>query len=583
MTINNVEKYTQANTQEIYADYSFGGSAFSNPDARNYSDRLNGILPTKYNDVLTKVYYIPLSSVRDTISLAEATVYSVKDSIENGLLRKIFVSPYLDKDLEQAHFRIWEELSKIVFPNKNKDIAVEQVDIIEDGIITIMPVDYAEEGDDSLDDDDYVSILPVYNNDGVIPITLDKIGKDTPPTYICFDEIDFAERLQSTAARQLLTEYYEAINSSTFSYFYQLRNLLNLLLHELACIKQSLVLDFGEDYESESQQQVALQYDSWGKMAIHYSKRITKTISARTEQLPSTEMDKVSKKQAAKFQAFFAVRLSAVDSEINDILSSLKRDLIDNCDIFYTRFVSPAINLTKNIADPLEFDFITTKFVKDFPNLAGELVVATNVLKGNFISVHADLLERTEMMTQRVDGLFQLIHEKKKYANFISQLGNKAVKKKQILVPVDYDLFSSFFRQAVVDSSIGSSLKSEHAFLDGLDDDSHPQYLLKDGGTITGSITVADGGTVDGIVPRKHKHDGTDGSTRISGLDIDFSFRDKSKISDLAIKPLSVKLEGFVSDVLTGGVPVFDAILAIEVDDLAVQGYEYEVLYTEIG
>jgi hypothetical protein len=35
--------------------------------------------------------------------------------------------------------------------------------------------------------------------------------------------------------------------------------------------------------------------------------------------------------------------------------------------------------------------------------------------------------------------------------------------------------------------------------------------------------------------------------------------------------------------VLTGGVPVFDAILAIEVDDLAVQGYEYEVLYTEIG
>lgn len=576
MSINNESDYTSASSN-VFADYKFGDSSFANPEGTNFDfTKFRALAATDADNIYTRAYYIPLDSVRLSVNYTEDSLTQTLFTIEDNLLRKIYIDPYSSIELEQAHFRIWEELSKLIF-NKLDTTLVESV---EDSSF-FASVDTAEEDvDPSIPIDQYNTDLSEKTDD-VIPLTVDQIGKNTPPSYICFDEFLFAEKLSSTASRKLILEYLSVISQSTFSYFYQFRKLLKLFLHEVSCIKHSLLTDFGDEYENESQQEIAIHYDTWAKMVLHYTGRITKTIGAKVEKLPSTELDKISKKQAAQFQAFFAVKLNAIDTEINDILENLKRDLVDNCEIFYSRYVSPSLTMTRSISDPLELDFVSTTFVKDFPNLAGELIVATNAMKGNFISIHADIIERMDLMTARVDALFGLIHEKRKYANYISQLSSVSIQKKQVLSNVDADLFSPFFRSAVVDSSKNNSSRASHNDLDDLDQDGHPQYLMKSGGKITGDISVENGVKIDNVDISDHKHNGIDGSVKISILDIDFS----SSVSEseiLVIKPISISIEGFIPDILNGGIPVYDAIASIEVPDGIGSNYDYELVYTEL-
>jgi hypothetical protein len=558
MSINNIQSYS-TDAKEIYADYKFGDTFYRDKtDANQIPPRLAGILPNASDYSFRTEYYIPLISVKQQILNSENMLVATKDNIENNLLRKIYINPYLDPDLEESHFRIWNEASPLMdIPDKKEETVFRTTEYIEDGQMSIMPI--------------------IVGNP-------DTISKNNPPNYICFDEYLFAERHASTAGRRLVNEYDQAVAQATFSYFYQLRKLLNLFLNEISYIKNSLLLDFGDEYENPTQQQIALQYDTWGKIAVHYSQRIAKTIVSKPGEIPNAELDKISKKQAAQFQAFFAIRLNAVDAEINDQIASLKRDLIDNCEIFYNRFISPSLRISKDISNPLEFDFLTTRFSKDNPMLSGELVVATNLIKGNFASIHADCMQRFEMMSARVDSMMSLIHEKRKYANYISQLGNKSVQKRQVLQTVQNDLYSPLFRNIYSNTNRNNTFLSSHSKLDGLLDNDHPQYLLRDNGNITGHITAERGATIDGVDLSEHAHTGSDGSRRIKSTDIDYENTRALNAAEntYAVKPLSVTVDGFISDIIPGGVPVFDTVISIEVDDLTIGSYDYEILYTEV-
>jgi uncharacterized protein (UPF0332 family) len=555
MSINNIQSYS-TDAKEIYADYKFGDTFYRDKaPANQIPPRLAGLLPNASDYSFRTDYYIPLDSVKQQILNSENILAATKDNIENNLLRKIYINPYLDPDLEESHFRIWDEASLLMDIPDTKELPTVHIS-----------------------SENNLEKMPVIVNDPNL------ISKNNPPRYICFDEYLFAERHLSTAGRRLVNEYDQAVAQATFSYFYQLRKLLNLFLNEISYIKNSLLLDFGDEYENPTQQQIALQYDTWGKIAVHYSQRIAKTIVSKPGEIPNAELDKISKKQAAQFQAFFAIRLNAVDAEINDQIASLKRDLIDNCEIFYSRFVSPSLRISKDISNPLEFDYLTTKFSKDNPILSGELIVATNLIKGNFASIHADCMQRFEMMSARVDSMMSLIHEKRKYANYISQLGNKSVQKRQVLLTVENDLYSILFKNIYSNTNRNNTFLSNHSKLDGLLNDDHPQYLLKDKGNITGDIFVKEGITIDGVDLSEHAHTGSDGSHRIKSTDIDYdNIRALNAIENTyAVKPLSVTIDGFIADIITGGIPVFDTVISIEVNNETLNTHEYEILYTEV-
>lgn len=535
MSVSNTNNIS-ADSKAVHADYKFSGSMFNNPVQNQYiQDTFGRFSNVQQTLSFASQYLIPLKSVRGQVIGAEDVIRRTRIGIEDYFLRKLFINSYVDPDLNEAHLRVWKEASYYM------DIP-------------------------SVKTDDYSDITAEDN-----------------PNYICFDEYSYAEKSNTTASRRLISEFEEAISQSTFSYFFQLRKLLLYLESEIQYIKSSLLFNFGEEYESESQQQVALRFDTWAKMALHYTRRISSTILSKPGALPNAEVDQIPKKQAAQFQAFFAIRLNAVDEEINDLLSALKRDLVDNSEVFYFRFINNSIRMTKDIAEPLDLEYNTTSFRRDYPTLAGELVVATNVFQGNFASIHADLVERYEMMISRVDAIMMLIHEKRKYANYISQLADRSVQKKKILQTVVEDKYGSLFRTVPVGIKRNQNYKSSHLNLDDLDLDSHPQYLLKDGGTITGDIYIDSGVKIGGVSLSEHSHTGRDGSSKISILDIDFeSGRNSPDIGELVSSPINVTVDGFVSDIIDGGIPVFDAIISIEIDETTINSHEYEIIYTEI-
>lgn len=534
MTINNTDSIGPE-TERLYAEYSFGDPIFSDTNPDNKSLYFTVKEPSKESFTFRSEYFIPLDSVRTQINITEATMSELKDKLENSLLNKIYINPYIDVDLQEAHIQVWNEACKFLnIPETSEDENI--------------------------------------------------ISKDKVPNYISFSEYFFAEKYLSSASRRLINEYHEAIAQSTFSYFYDFRKIVNLLLAEIQYIKYSLLNDFGEEYENDSQRQIAVQYDTWAKIAAHYSGRIAKAIISNPGEIPNAELDQITKKQAVEFQAFFAIRVNAVNQEVEDIIESLKRDSIDNADIFYKRYLSTSLKISKEIANPLELDFLTSNFATNKPFLSGELLVATNFIKGNYASILADITERFQMMTARLDAVMELIKDKKKYSTFITQLGKIAVQKKQILEQIEEDKYSPLFYSIPISSTRNDTYKSSHADLDDLQEDSHPQYLLRDGGTISGNINVDQGITIDGVHLSTHTHTGADGSTKIKSTDIDYESArlSLSGTSEYVIKPLSVTIEGFQSDIINGGIPVFDAIVSIEVDDLATSSYEYEIVYTEV-
>lgn len=485
-------------------------------------------------------YTIPYDQVFKEVVNAENTLYLIMSRIEDNLLRKIFIEPYIDLELERSHYRVWEEASKKM----------------------------------NIPDSSDVVKLPEDNN--VI------LAKDNPPDYICFDEYLYAEKSQTTACRRFINEYTDAISHSTFSYLFQLRKIVKYMFNEILCIKNSLLSDIGGVYDNESQQKIAVHYEGWAKKAIHYSNRISKTTGTKAEEIPQSELDTISKKQAAKLQAFFAIRLNAVDSEIEDIISSMKRDLVDNCDIFYQRFLSPAIRITKDISSPLLLDFQTTDLRQKSPTIAGEIAFASNVVQGNFVSVEADYVERHSALTSKMEALFNLIIDKKKYAAYITQLASMASSKRKVLKEVDKDVYSPLFKGVFVDSNPVVDFSSSHSILDGLENDDHPQYLLKAGGNVTGNITFNEGVTVDGVDVDLHAHTGADGSQRIKSFDIDYDTARVIYPEEYTKDPVSLTIERFIETIEDGGVPRFDAVVLIEVLDETLSNHQYELLYSEI-
>jgi hypothetical protein len=515
MSINNLENITAANDnfyQKEKADVSFFED---NPPIDTMSQEYHGYIPSKTDYALRPEFFVPLAFVKSGVLQTYSFISETKLDLES-LLSNVYINNSLNSNLEESHKKLWEELKR-------------------------------------------------YNQ-----VT------ESVPDYISFREYLYAERSMSTASRRLLEEYHRAISQSSFSYLYDLRNLLTFMLNEAICIKDILLYKFGEDYEDDSQKQVATEFDAWSKIASQFTQRVKEIITSSPGEIPATELDKISKKQAVEFQAFFSIRLNAIHEEIANILNSLKRDYVDNCDIFYERYLTQALQFKKDIVSSMEVDFYTTSLTKELPFLADELLIATNVINANFGMVLSDLVQRNQIIISNADNLFKLVQTKRKYANYLYQLSFKGQSKPIIIKKVTEDKYSSIFDGAVYTYRDESDLISNHASLDNLLEDHHPQYLLKDGGTITGNISVLANVKVDGVHLSTHSHNGADGSEKIKASDIDYSST-KDDISVKPNKPSSLSVSQYVTDVVDGGVPVIDAIIDIEVDD-AVANQSHEVI-----
>jgi hypothetical protein len=250
---------------------------------------------------------------------------------------------------------------------------------------------------------------------------------------------------------------------------------------------------------------------------------------------------------------------------------------------FYNEYLNPIIRLSKDISDPLEFDFSVDRYTESIPVLAGEVFRSNTSVAGSFLSIHTDYVERSGMFMRKSDFLIGLIHQKRKYSTYISQLSQKGVKKKIVLAQVKDDVYNNYFRSLIFDSKRNDKLVSLHSRLNSLDSNDHPQYLLKDGGNIVGDISVDPGVKIDGVDISSHTHSGSDGSPKIPADNIDFDIvRSVDSTGVTVVKPSSVRVVEFIPDIIEGGVPVFDTIVEMVVPDNISGSYTYEFLVKEV-
>ena len=551
MSINRNEKIAPSGSY-IFRDYAASGGSSQSLQEQNYDRRKQ----QAFNDVdnydfysLTPAYKIPFNVVKEKVFSVDQKIKEIL-SVYEDLLSKVFVNPYLDNDIEEAHHHLFEEVEKNykeTFNNYYKSNL---------NLIAIQTVD--ESG------------KPQVATESVIP------------NYVSFSQYLYAEEHGCRTCRKFVKEYDRLISHSAFVHLFDFRYYLKLILNESKCIKNSLLYDFGEEYEDESQEQAAIFYYSWAKMAENHTRIITQELTQQGDRLATSEVDIISKKQAAQFQAFFSIRVASYTESIDNVLFSIKKDLVDNCDLLYKRYITPSLKFKTQVAAPLQLDIETTNMSTIAPVLSGEVITAINALKGNFGSILSDMVQRRNALSTKFDKLLSLNIQRKKYISYIDQLSEKASARPKIVLSVPEDKTSILFENILINSSERETLKSSHSNLDDLDLNSHPQYLMRSGGSIFGDIIMEEGVTIDGVDIDTHAHTGQDGSAKIKSTDIDYqTVRDEMEISLNQNPNISIDITQFNSAIRQGGVPTVSATLNINIPDELKDLYEFEVLYRE--
>jgi hypothetical protein len=523
----------------VFADYKSetNSSASDHEDPANLGSKNRALLKNELGAYGSdQTYSVSLGIVRQEANNTISKLNQFKSDLEN-LLRQVNLDPFNSISLEESHKYVWDQIN-------NMEINFPKIEIEN------------------------------YPGDRKYP---------TPP-FICFDQYIYAETGDTRGYRRFVKEYDNLISNSSFGHFYDYREIIQYLLVEASCIKLSLTRDFGNSYEDESQQQVASHYFYWFKMALHYQKLFAENILFTPTQLPQAEVDKATKKQAAQFQAFFSIKVDSLTTIVDSELESLYRDLVSNCDVFYDNFLGPSLRFKAKVASDFSVDLRTTNMRSSLPTMSEEAVIALLVAEGNFKSILSDLIERRNITTSKIENLYQNILQRRKYANYIAQLSVKAIKKEKIVTQNINENYASLL-QSIINTDNINPLKSSHALLDDLNEDSHPQYLMKSGGKITGDISVENDAKIDGVKISTHAHSGVDGSGRIRSIDIDYdSIRRDIKIKQVSSlqNEIFISIDSFTPDILQGGTPVADVNIGIDVPDEFIDKYDFEILYTEL-
>ena len=483
--------------------------------------------PGMVNNLSDAKSKIDLENVRTYVFNAFNTIQGMIEEIDTNL-SQVVIDPYSSLDLEESHRAVWKDATK------HKESAKE------------MP----------------------------------------EPAAITYEQYLYANKHKCRACRSFIKEYELTVSHSSFGHLVEIKKSLSYLLNEATLLRNIVINYLGDDYVDETESQISKYITDWANSATHYTQQFAKEITTKPIAIPQSELDQVSKKQAAQFQAFFSIKINSLQMELQTLLSLIKRDSVDLAETFYSSYLLPALNFKSKVVDPLMLDITTTDLRNKAPKLMEEMFVANSAIIGNLGSVTADFLERNNQVYKRFDAFLQAIRLKRKYVNYLSQLEILGVNRNPVLIIDDVEnleKYKQIFKTIYVDNSKRESLRSSHGELDDIDEDAHPQYLRKDGGTITGDLFFADGVKIAGIDLSNHSHNGEDGSAPIPADAIDYATARAQYVQDNTNRPYGeLTLVSLEETGLVGGVRQFEATVEIEIDEDKQDAYEFEILYKEL-
>jgi len=253
--------------------------------------------------------------------------------------------------------------------------------------------------------------------------------------------------------------------------------------------------------------------------------------------------------------------------------------------MYYKNFLGPAVKSRSLMAYPLELSLLSTAMKKKSPILAGEVVSASSAINGNLASLLADFKQRKINTEKRLMGLLGTIRDKRKYVSYTLQMEQKCgYQNKHVFVDVTDSSSDGVFSSSMIDTEKRNSLSSSHGYFADLQEDHHPQYLLKSGGEIIGDLTMAPDTTIAGVNIPTHSHDGLDGSVKIKASSIDYS-DDRRAVTEIDPEKILIDVDSFSQKITLAGDPLIDMTVNVKLDEntnLDDDRYEIRITYTEL-
>jgi hypothetical protein len=400
--------------------------------------------------------------------------------------------------------------------------------------------------------------------------------------YVTYKEYEALESKYDRASKYIKDEYKKSIRGERGSGVFDIEKLARVIGLEAKNIKGFLNAHTVNSLDDSAQKRVAELLQDWSTSALTHTGRLLSFFQERdkenTSKVPESELASLTAEEATRYQALFKARINALNLDLDRELSGFERHFLNSSDVFYNKFLSPAVKFNNSAANTLSYK-------TDQGSMLGmEAFKASESIKVNMDTVLTDLLQRNEIFDKRATGIEQSIGRRESLKQVFNQFDQKSTVTSDTYwntVPdtqTDDVLVSALVAQ-VEQSSAVSSFSSSHNTLANRDDPlAHQQYLLKGGDTITGNIFVKDGVKIDGVDLSSHSHTGLDGSPKIDGSSIAPSTLPATAINlDQEVnKPVSLKLLGYSEGGQIGDVSFLDANLFWQSDD-PTQMYEIQI------
>lgn len=364
-------------------------------------------------------------------------------------------------------------------------------------------------------------------------------------------------------------------------------------IHSEAIRIENFLDDYISEVSNEQSQQRAIELlHDWTLKAIESSGQFRHILAAkdqRQQRYTQSDLDKTTPAQAKQYQAILQVQLNQTASSVQEIQEDLSKHLGANAELYYDGYLGPALKFRRQISSSINSPSSSSKIVQ-------EMHQASAVLDDNTQVLLADLMKRNQIFADKSIKLFARVGEGELRRKSIKDLAIKGKLPKNpfrdlLLDPEELEHFEIEYEgwineiesQATPNYSNeayatqpSNRFESPHSDLAGRTDElAHPQYLLKDGGTITGNIFVEDGVKIDGVDVSAHAHTGNDGSFQINGSSITAGTLPTTAFdnSDNSDGIADFRLVGYDTSVTIVGDTIYEATLAWEGDD----GKQFEI------
>lgn len=383
--------------------------------------------------------------------------------------------------------------------------------------------------------------------------------------YVTYNQYKALEPRLDRASKHIKDEYVANVRGEQGSGALDIKKTANVLNVEAKNIKRFLDAKTINNVNDSAQKRIAELFQDWSTSALSHSKRLLSFFSEggkeNTSKIPETEMASITAEEAGKYQALFKARINAVNLELDREMSDFERHFLTSSDIFYSKFLAPAIRFNNGAGAELSSKNNATTL------LGQELLRANEAIAVNMTTALADLAQRNEIFERKMLNLESSIGRRESLKQVFKQFSGKSGNTKEIFInripnqQIDLGLTQALSSVSEQLSSL-SGLSSSHDSLANRDDpDAHPQYVLKAGDTITGDIEVAPGVRIDGVDISSHSHTGLDGSQKISGTSIKPNSLPVSavNIDEFVDKPIKLKLVGYSDGGKIGDTAVINA------------------------